>query len=113
MTHDYHQDLDGYDQRQVLHDHCAECESRGESPERALAHMDDDTFAHAWQRAADWQRGHNVGRISEAEAGVLRVLFGVRVRLDRASATTIPMGRCRKDDSLHPIRDECDDWTLA
>ena len=51
MSHVFHDALDGFDARQILHDHCPECERRGKDMPMALAHMDNDRFRKAWRRA--------------------------------------------------------------
>lgn len=84
--HVYHEGLTGYDERQILHDGCEECEARGADVERALAHLDIGTFTRAWDRARLWNQGKRdeTGRISRAEAPTLRILTAVQVHLDRA-----------------------------
>lgn len=87
MTHDYHEGLPGFHPDQVLHDGCAECESRGRDIRSALAHMDAMTFRRAWLRAADNHASHppsgtEASHISGAETQVLEALWGVQVRLE-------------------------------
>lgn len=90
MTHVFHNALPGYDDRQILHDGCPECEDRGQNIEVALAHMDKQTFARAWKRAYDWRSStgdrNAVGVISQAEVPLLRALFAVQVHLQYAGA---------------------------
>lgn len=86
MPHAFHDRLEGYDPRQILHDHCGECEARGRDLRSALAHMDTETFTRAWRRAFDINASngsHDVGRESHAEADLLLVLFAVQVELQR------------------------------
>jgi hypothetical protein len=87
MMHDYHPSLEGYNERQILHDGCSECERRGKDVVVALAHMDDNTFARAWERAYNWQASQGdmskVGRISRAEIPLLRTLWQFQVMLER------------------------------
>jgi hypothetical protein len=87
VTHSYHDGLDGFDARQILHDHCAECEYRGKDVSSALAHMDDNTFARAWKRAYDLEASTGdytaVGPVADAEVDLLKVLWGVMVILQR------------------------------
>ena len=85
--HSYHDDLPGFDKRQILHDGCPECEHRGENPRKALAHMDNPTFRRALARAIDWQSSTGAGgaalRISGAEARVLEILWIVALSMAR------------------------------
>jgi hypothetical protein len=93
MTHDYHKDLLGYDERQILFDGgCQECDERGRSPRLALAHLDNTRARYAWERAAAWQAGREelTGPISANESGVLQMLFDVQVVLERAAG--VPIG---------------------
>lgn len=87
MAHTYHAALPGYDERQILHDGCAECEERGQNLMSALAHMDGPTFARAWKRAYDWKASSGdpeaVGPISDTEAVLLQVLWAIQVILQR------------------------------
>jgi hypothetical protein len=87
VAHDYHEGLEGYDARQILHDHCVECEARGKDLTMALAHMDDERFARAWKRAFDWlgsNGDHNaVGPVAFAEVELLNVLWGIQVIFER------------------------------
>lgn len=87
MAHVYHDALEGYDARQILHDGCDECEARGENLPSALAHMDEDTFSRAWRRAYDiWASSGDhraVGEVSRAEMPLLSTLWGVQVILQR------------------------------
>jgi hypothetical protein len=88
MAHSFHDGLPGYDERQILHDGCAECEHRGKDLVSALAHMDKFTFARAWRRAYDWQASNGggyeaTGNISHAEYTLLKVLWGMMVTFER------------------------------
>ena len=86
MTHAFHDRLEGYDPRQILHDGCPECEGRGKDLRSAFAHMDTETFARAWQRAFDLNASngnHDVGRESAAEADLLLVIYAIQVNLER------------------------------
>jgi len=83
MTHAYHDALPGYDERQILHDGCPECEHRGKHLDSALAHMDPETFSRAWQRSYDMKASDGdrsaVGHVSDAEVWLLNLLWGIRV----------------------------------
>jgi hypothetical protein len=87
VTHTYHEGLPGFDQRQILHRGCDECEERGKDVRSALAHMDPPTFHRAWRRAFDLMASKGdhgaVGPVSEAEYPLLTVLWGVQVHLER------------------------------
>lgn len=84
MTHDYHDGLPGYDEEQILHDGCAECEARSGSRNHGIAHLDRQNFVHAWRRAAEWnQRQLDNSTISQAEVPLLDVLWAVQVQLER------------------------------
>lgn len=87
MSHVYHEILDGYDVRQILHDGCPECEHRGEDVERALIHLDAKRFERAWKRAFDlWASDGDhaaVGQVSECEADVLHALWVLQVIFQR------------------------------
>lgn len=87
MSHVYHEGLDGYDARQILHDLCPECEARGKDLPMALAHMDNQRFRKAWRRAYDWLGSNGdynaVGPVSHAEVELLNVLWGVQVIFER------------------------------
>ena len=87
MSHTYHEGLDGYDERQILHDGCPECEHRGKDLRAGFAHMDSATFSRAWRRAFDMNASDgdhdNVGRESHCEADLLHVLFAIQVELQR------------------------------
>lgn len=85
MTHANHPTLPGYDERQLFHDGCEECEARGASPE-AATYLDRGRFAKAWKRAADWQRNADpdvVRSLSHAELPMLRSLWYVQVMFER------------------------------
>jgi hypothetical protein len=105
MSHDYHEGLEGYDARQVLHTGCSECEHRGKDLVAALAHMDNSTFAKAWKRSYDWLAStgdHSaVGPVSFAEVDLLNVLWGVMVTLQRFGVPLngqVPRGSVLSDD---------------
>lgn len=87
MSHTFHEGLEGYDARQILHDGCDECEYRGADLRAAFAHMDPTTFNRAWRRAFDMNASNgdhgNVGRESRCEANLLHVLFAIQVEFER------------------------------
>ena len=81
-AHTYHPDLPGYDQAQILHDGCPECEYRSEDIVRTLASLDQPTFARAWQRAGVLQRD-GLTNAADAELPLLKVLAAVEVQFER------------------------------
>jgi hypothetical protein len=88
MSHTYHEGLPGFDARQIWHDGCHECEHRGKDLQIGLAHLDNQTFARAWRRAFDLKAskggGYDVtGPPSHCEMGLLNVLWGIQVSLER------------------------------
>ena len=86
MSHTYHDALEGFDERQILHDGCPECEARGKDLRLAFAHMDPNTFERAWKRAFDLLACDDVaavGRVSTAEADLLSVLYALQVEFER------------------------------
>ena len=90
-AHTYHNDLPGYDERQILHDGCPECERRGGDPRLALSHMDNEVFRRALARAVEWQSSSYSGRlaISAAEAPLLEVIWSVALHMERAGIADI------------------------
>ena len=89
MVHDYHEGLEGYDPRQLLHDGCAECESRGKDVGKAIVLLDSENFARAWKRAYDWEATNGggwevVGPISQAERPLLAALWSLQIQFQRA-----------------------------
>ena len=83
MTHDHHEVLPNYDERQIYYDGCQECETRGKLPLDYVGVLDTDRFKRAWQRAADWNRDEDIGRVSLAERGLLNALWRIQVALER------------------------------
>ena len=88
MTHSYHEGQPGYSPAQILHDGCLECAGRGERVWLGIASLDRQSFARAWERAAAWHR-EGVYDVSDAESGLLRVLWAVQVQLERLG---VPIG---------------------
>jgi hypothetical protein len=91
MSHVYHDALEGFDARQILHDGCGECEHRGKDLREALAHLDSNNFHRAWRRAFDLWASHGdhnaVGPVSHAEQDLLTALWGIQVHLQREGYT--------------------------
>lgn len=83
--HTNHTSLPGYDERQLLHDGCPECEKRGSEPETAILHLDALNFRRAWARAAAWHtsRASSYGEIAACEVPMLRSLWAVQVMFER------------------------------
>jgi hypothetical protein len=78
MSHDIH----AGDPAQILHDSCGECQWRSEHPDAAISHLDVQSFADAWKRAAAWGRD-GLADVSHAEVPVLRVLWATAVQFER------------------------------
>jgi hypothetical protein len=79
MSHDIH--APGTE-AQVLRDNCAECSHRSRQPDMAISNLDPRSFAAAWTRAAEWERGR-ARDVSSAEVPVLRVLWAVQCQMER------------------------------
>ena len=75
--HDFHDALPGFDERQILHDGCAECEARGRSRNLGLSYLDAGNARRAMTRAIAWGHGANVGPLSAAEGPLLDMLWAV------------------------------------
>ncbi len=89
--HDYHDELKGYDPRQIWHDGCAECEERGKSLPYTLGNLDNESFVRAWERATAWNLDHDtVGHISDAERVLLETLWAMQVAFQRLCG--LPLG---------------------
>lgn len=117
MSHDYHPELAGWHEEQLLVDGCRECEWRALDIIAALGHMDGSTFEHAWHRAADWQARTLTARraerpyaehLSQAEMPVLRFLWGVQVQLERRGIPIgwVPTGQYASA-AANELTDEC------
>ena len=85
MSHDYHDELPGFDERQILVDGCKECELRAGDVFDAMCHLDNASWVKAWRRAIAWQRWDGGGdlHLSQAEVPLLRALWGVTLGLER------------------------------
>jgi len=91
-VHDYHEGLPGYSPNQILHDGCAECEARAKSITHGMRYLDNQRFARAWERAAEWNvQDGDVRDISHAEMPLLRILWAVQVQLQRRG---VHLGEC-------------------
>lgn len=98
MVHGPHINQPGYDERQILHDGCGECEARGRNISAALNAMDKGRFVAAWERAAAWNRGTLSGaRVSNAESELLSVLWLIQIKLESRG---IPVGECPSGDGI-------------
>jgi hypothetical protein len=82
VTHDYHEQLPGFREGQILHDGCGECESRGQELSMAISAMDNVRFIYAWHRAARWNLTSDVLDVSAAERPLLEALWAVQLRLE-------------------------------
>ena len=90
MIHDPHESLPGYDERQLWISGCLECENRSKTLPASLALLDGHNFARAWRRAADWNRGQEVGPVSTAEIPLLNLLWAMQVMFERECG--LPLG---------------------
>ena len=92
--HEFHPDLPGYDPDQVWHDGCETCEHRGRNPADGMMFLDPERFAHAWARAAAWNRQETEDQVqptvSDAERPLLSLLWRFQVALERNCG--IPIG---------------------
>lgn len=84
MAHAYHDQLPGYDPRQILVDGCHECEERSKDLDLAILKLDEQRWIDACNRAkqyalADVLDDTTTGPISDAERPLLRVLWAVEV----------------------------------
>ena len=73
--HDYHPGLEGYDERQIWHDGCDECENRGK---KLLVYtLDRSNQVRAYDRAMAWGMADYdaVGPISKAERPLLEFII--------------------------------------
>lgn len=82
-AHDYHQQLPGYDERQIWFDGCGECEHRSDLIRRgdarsAIGYLDQNNLRRAAQRSDDWATGKDIGPTSVAERPLLELFDVVR-----------------------------------
>lgn len=84
--HSYHDGLPGFDEAQILHDGCEECEQRAASPGHGIGNLDRRSFAEAWARAAEWNRG-GLSNVAKAEMPMLSVLWAVQIKLEGYGCT--------------------------
>ena len=89
MSHAYHDDLAGYDARQIWYDGCPECEGRSQSLPLTITHLDNKNFRRAWKRAADWNMDEDIGLVSKAEMPLLEYLWSMQIILQRTSQLQI------------------------
>jgi hypothetical protein len=92
MAHDYHDGLPGYSKAQILHDGCAECEARAKRDDHGIGSLDQQNFARAWRRAADWNTqiaDRHERPVAKAEAPLLNALWAVQLQLERRG---VPIG---------------------
>jgi hypothetical protein len=86
MSHVCHTALPGYDEHQILHDGCPECEHRGKDVVAALIHLDVGNFERAWRRAYDLEASggdRSAIKVSRTEKPLLEVLWFMQVQLER------------------------------
>lgn len=85
MSHDWHENLPGYNPDHILHDGCNECEQRSARRDHGISSLDPANFRRAWARAAQWNE-QGLPSISDAETPLLDVLWAVQVQLQHRGA---------------------------
>jgi len=77
---------------QILSDGCIECYDRAHSPDHGIGNLDQQWFAAAWRRAADWQATDNRPDppLSATEIPLLLALWAVQVQLEQRG---VPIGQ--------------------
>lgn len=112
-SHDYHEDLPGYDPAQILHDGCEECEARSREPHRGITNLDSGRFIRAWHRARTWYT-EDLPNLSYAEEPLLSALSAVQIQLGRVC--DLPLGSLPDvaglagtgiQDAYRPIQEAC------
>lgn len=97
MSHDNHEDLPGYDARQIWKDGCEECEHRSRNLPSTVNSLDSDTFWRAWHRAKALNESHFGprgaaweeyvlqvhGPMSRAERPLLDLLWSMQIAFER------------------------------
>lgn len=87
MPHTYHEGLVGYDERNVLHDGCRECEDRAREPLTGLCNIDEPSFARLWDdmTAIRWGTTSRMPRerISSCDLALIHALYTFAVLLER------------------------------
>lgn len=76
MTTHVHDDLPGYDARQILVDGCGFCETIARDMPDSIRHLDDFTLCRGINRATQWTERdvERTGPISSAEVDLLKFL---------------------------------------
>lgn len=84
-VHDDHEGLAGFDDRQILHDGCTECERRGRDVLVALGAMGHAQFAATARRAVIYRSGSSSARdelcVARSERYLLDVVGTVITKL--------------------------------
>lgn len=86
MSHSYHEGLQGFDARNLLHDGCTECEDRARRPLETLCNLDRGQFARAWAQMLDaqWTGGKGApAHVSRCDLRLAVDLYLVAVMLER------------------------------
>lgn len=79
MTHAHHEALPGYSPNAILHEGCAECESRANL--NGLLHLDWRNARRAVERAVEWQH-EGLRDTNVAEIGLLQAVWTMLVFLE-------------------------------
>jgi hypothetical protein len=74
--HAYHESLPGFDERNVWHDGCAECEDHAMARLDGLGRLDDAERVRTWQRMREYRWGAARTEIPEWVSGCDRMLIG-------------------------------------
>lgn len=75
-AHAYHDELEGFDSRQIWHDNCEECEFRSQHLPSSIGYLDNNNLYRAIQRTKDWMNNKFdiIGIPSQTELPLLRLL---------------------------------------
>lgn len=90
MSHSYHPSLDGYDERNVLHDGCPECDRRAADPLRGVLELDEFNRLKLWRdmRRAKFGESEPLGRnTSRNDWELIDALYLIAVFMERAGLT--------------------------
>lgn len=91
--HAYHERLPGYNEQQILHDGCPECEQWGAVVYLGIGQLDHNNYARAVQRAVAWSMNGAVGMyLSECELPLLETLWAVWCQEETARRVAAILG---------------------
>lgn len=104
--HAFHEGLSGYDERNVLHDGCEECEERSQHGLDGLLALDAANQSTLWRymRAQEWADGEGLAhQPSGCDSRMMRLLYLVAVFLERAGIRPDEVQQ-RMDDEHERLR---------